>query len=129
MVNEERSDEGRAASERRGNGCGKGMLFLVLTVLISLPFLAYFAGSKVKRGVIEVIEAAKAPVEPEIVVKEVAVEREKIVKVEVPASPEPLPSKYISRRTIDTAQMYNGLQVRSELEMVEGVQCDDGTGG
>lgn len=62
--------------------------------------------------------------DPEIVVEV----REKIVEVEVeveklvpgPAVTPPLPSKWVPRKEIDTATLYNGLVTRASLEEVEG---------
>ncbi|MEM8953465.1 MAG: glycoside hydrolase family 75 protein [Verrucomicrobiota bacterium] len=111
--------------DRSGRASGRVFLFVVLLGLMLVPVVAYFsgAGGKIKRGVIDVIEAAKEKPEPvkEIVVKEVEVE--KIVEVEVEAPPEPLPSRHVGRQTIDTASLWNGLQVRSESNVEEGARA------
>ena len=89
---------------------------------MALPGLVYFfpgIAGKVKRGLLEIIAAAKeqpAPVTKTVEkIVEVPVEVEKIV--EVPAPPPPLPSDYVTRRTIDTAKLYNGFQLKSILDV------------
>ena len=87
-----------------------------------VPVIVYFTGAagKLKRGTLELIDAMKEVPEPvtNTVEKIVEVEVDRIV--EVPAPPPPAPSEYVARRTIDTAQLYNGFQVKSVMEVKEG---------
>lgn len=70
----------------------------------------------------KVVELLREIRKPEIVEVEVEkivekeVVKEKIVEVE---KNEPLPSSYLSRKTIDTVKLWNGLNVRSELQTLE----------
>lgn len=107
----------------KGSGCSRILLFLILCSLMILPVLVYLfprTFGSVKRGVLEIIAATKE--QPATITKTVEkiveVEVEKIV--EVPGPPPPLPSEYVARRTIDTAELYNGLLLRSVLDTQEG---------
>ena len=113
------------------SGCLKLMLLglacvALLIVGVILLIDSTNSGDKVKKGVVEVIESARgsgnAPSgQPEIVEKVVEkvveVEVEKIVEVE---KKEPLPSRFVERRTVDTAELWNGLTVESAVETREG---------
>lgn len=103
-------------------GCAPLFFFLIVVGLLASPLIIYFSGSagKVKRGLIEIVEAFKRPSEPEYVEVERIVEKEKIVEKEVPAPPEPPPSRFVPYKKIDTAELYNGLDVRSVLETKQG---------
>ncbi|MFV1995975.1 MAG: hypothetical protein ACC661_11125, partial [Verrucomicrobiales bacterium] len=105
---------------REVGGCSRALLFFMLFGLMSLPVVFYFTGGagKVKRGVIEIIEATRE--QPDQVTRFVT---EKVVVekiVEVPAPPEPLPDDYVERKVIDTAELYSGLQLRSVLDVKKG---------
>jgi hypothetical protein len=100
---------------------GSAVLFVVLLVLL-IDFTN--TGEKVKKGLAEAVasglEPAQAPVaEPQVIerVVEKVVEVPKIVEVE---KKEPLPSRYVDRRAIDTVELWNGLSVSSEVKTQEG---------
>ena len=113
------------------SGCLKLMLLglacvALLIVGVILLIDSTNSGDKVKKGVVEVIDAARGsgdapPGQPEIVEKVVEkvveVEVEKIVEVE---KKEPLPSRFVERRKVDTAELWNGLTVESAVETREG---------
>jgi len=84
----------------------------LLLVVVGLAIL--FKRGKGERGVPETTEPEVKVVER---VVEKVVEVEKIVEVE---KKEPLPSRYVDRRTIDTVKLWNGLEVRSVVETEEG---------
>lgn len=113
---------GQGGRRHSRGGCGKTLLFVVLCGFMALPLIGYYTGAlgDLKRGAIEIIDAIKEDPEPvtRTVEKIVEVEVEKIV--EVPQPPPPAPSKFIARRAIDTAELYNGFHVKSVMELSEG---------
>jgi hypothetical protein len=102
----------------------KFLFFAVLFVALLLPFTP-FAG-KIKRGMEQLIESARATkeriVEKEVtrdVVKEVPVTKEVIKEVIKEVQP-PLPDKYIPRKEVDVAKLFNGITVKTNLITEEG---------
>ncbi|QIF00535.1 glycoside hydrolase family 75 protein [Roseimicrobium sp. ORNL1] len=100
------------------------VLGIILLALI-LPFTPY--AGRVKRGLERIVDKAKESkvifqekkvIEEKTVVKDKIVEKEKIV--EVPAPPPPLPSKFIPRKEVDVATLYNGLTIQTKLDAQEG---------
>jgi len=102
------------------------MLIIIATGLV-LPFTP-FAG-KIKRGIEDIVKSARQPVQPEVIVREVSKEvpqevvrevvKEVIKEVEVPVQP-PLPSKYIDRKDVDVASLFNGITVKTNLITEQG---------
>lgn len=101
---------------------------LVLTIIATglvLPFTP-FAG-RIKRGLQDIVRTARGSAEPQIITREVVREVPKevvkeIVKEvvrEVPSSP-PLPSKYIDRKEVDVASLFNGITVKTNLVTEQG---------
>lgn len=127
------SESSSTASGGKGKSLGGGCLKLiaicigsVVLLIVAVVLLIDFtdSGDRVKKGVVEVVEAARGPGEPgdpEVVVKEVEVEKvvevEKIVEVE---KKDPLPTRYVDRRTVDTVELWNGLNVTSAVQTVQG---------
>lgn len=112
----------RGRPPRRDGVWGKLLLLAMLTALFILPFTG--AGRRLKQGAIDVIRAAKEPVivvekaEPVVVEKEKIVEREKIVYRDPP--PEPEPDRFVSKRNVDIAELFNGIKIKTELETEPG---------
>ena len=112
------------------SGCtgslAKLVFFSVLLVLLLLPFTP-IAG-KIKRGIQELIESARATKEKaRVVTREVTrdvvkeVPKEIIKEVEVIKEvPPPLPDKFIPRKEVDVATLYNGIQIKTDLITEEG---------
>jgi len=101
------------------------LLFLLIfaTVLI-LPFTP-FAG-KIKRGLQDLIESTRGTKErvitrdvPRDVIKEVPVVKEVTKEVIKEVHP-PLPEKYIPRKDIDIATLFNGITVKTKLLTEQG---------
>ncbi len=110
-------------------------LLIILTGLL-LPFTP-FAG-KIKRGIQDIVESARSTKErivtrdvPRDVIKEVEVpvtrdvikevtkEVEVVREVQVQVQP-PLPDKYIARKDIDVASLFNGITVKTKLITEDG---------
>lgn len=102
-------------------------LLILLTGLL-LPFTP-FAG-KIKRAIQEIVESARSTKERVItrdvprdvirdVVREVPVTKEVTREVVREVQP-PLPDKYIARKDIDVATLYNGITVKTKLITEEG---------
>ncbi|MCB1235256.1 MAG: hypothetical protein KDM91_09315 [Verrucomicrobiae bacterium] len=123
-----------------GGGCAKLLVLMTACgvmsiVLIYLVIDMTNSGEKAKNTALELIRAAREPApapsptpapvpdaEPRIV--ERVVEKEKIVKVEVPVEVKaPLPSRFVPARTIDTTELWTGLNVRSTLTTAEGAHA------
>jgi hypothetical protein len=115
--------------QRRGGCIGtvtKFLFFSVLLVALLLPFTP-FAG-KIKRGIQQIIESARSTKEriitrevPKEIVKEVPVTKEVIKEVEVVKEVlPPLPDKYIPRKDVDVATLFNGITVKTNLITEEG---------
>ena len=99
-----------AARPRRGLA-GKFLLLALLIGLFAIPFTG--AGRRLKKGAIEVIEAAKRP---RVVKEKEIVEREKEKIVYRDPPPAPLPDKFVPARQVDVAEMWNGIQIQSEVQ-------------
>jgi hypothetical protein len=99
------------------------VFFTTLLLALVLPFTPY--AGKIKRSLIEIVEKARSgKVVVRDVTKEVPVYKEKtvekIVEVEVPAPPPPLPSKFVARKEVDAATLFNGLTIQTTLQTEEG---------
>lgn len=99
------------------------LAFILLTALL-LPFTP-FAG-KIKRGIQEIIESSRKTREriitrevPRDVIKEVPVVKEVTKEIIREVQP-PLPEKYIPRKDIDVATLFNGLTVKTNLLTEQG---------
>ncbi|HEY1051811.1 MAG TPA: glycoside hydrolase family 75 protein [Prosthecobacter sp.] len=106
-------------------------LLILLTALL-LPFTP-FAG-KIKRAIQEIVESARTTKERVVtrdvprdvvrdVVREVPVTKEvlrEVTKEVVREVQPPLPDKYIPRKDIDVATLYNGITVKTKLITEEG---------
>jgi hypothetical protein len=94
---------------------------LVLTMALILPFTP-FAG-RIRRAIEDIVKSAR---EPRIITREIPVEHtvEKLVEVvrtvEVEAPPPPLPSKFIPRKEVDVASLFNGVTVKTNVSTEEG---------
>lgn len=117
--------------QKRGPGFfGKLMRVLVMLAVLALlvlPFTPY--AGKIKRALNDLVDKARSSKvvyrDKEVTVtKEVPrdVTREVIKEVvkEVPAPPPPLPSKFIPRKEVDVATLYNGITIQTQLESAEG---------
>lgn len=119
------------ARKSRG-GCissaAKLVFFTALFVALILPFTP-FAG-RIKRGIQEIIETARSTreriVREEVVrdvvkevIKEVPVTKEVIKEVIKEVQP-PLPDKFIPRKDVDVATLYNGITIKTKLITEEG---------
>lgn len=105
------------------------VFLVVIALMLVLPFTP-FAG-RIKRGLKDLIEAARAEHTkvvtrdvPREVVKTIEVPKEvvkEVVKtVEVPAPPPPLPEKYVPRKEVDVASLYNGITIKTNLMTEQG---------
>lgn len=134
MTNDKKP-EPKARSQRRSASTGPGFLaatsriILLLTLLAAmiLPFTPY--AGKIKKLIGEYVEKSretkviyrdvpKTVVEEKTVIQEKTVLKEKIV--EVPAPPPPLPSKFVPRKEMDVATLYNGITIQTKLDTQEG---------
>ena len=96
----------------------------VALLLIAVGLLFTPIPKKIYRGLDRLIEKSKstsgsnseggAP-EPEVVIKEVEKEVVKIVEVR-----DPLPAKFVNYKSIDTAKLWSGIDVNSEMAVKEG---------
>lgn len=113
---------------------GKLALFLILCGAMMLPGLVYFFGdgdsgkmtpedSAMLETVSEIEKQQEAPADPVVVEKIVERVVEKIIKMPVPTKAEPMPNKYVDYKKIDTAKLYNGFEIRSELETEQGTRA------
>lgn len=96
-------------------GSFAGLLFLaiILTGLL-LPFTP-FAG-KMKRGIQDILESARGTKE-RIITREVPRE---VIKEVIKEIQPPLPEKYIPRKAIDIATLFNGITVKTNLLTEQG---------
>lgn len=99
------------------------LLLIILTGLI-LPFTP-FAG-KIKKGIQDIVESARKTKERVItrdvmrdVIKEVPVVKEVTKEIIKEVQP-PLPEKYIPRKDIDVASLFNGITVKTNLLTEQG---------
>lgn len=100
-------------------------ILVIIALLLVLPFTP-FAG-KIKRGIKEILAARSG--KPEVIIKEVDRPVEKRVEVpreivrevvkEVPVQ-EPLPERYIPRKEVDVATLYNGITIQTKLQTEQG---------
>lgn len=115
---------------RRRGFFGNLIRFIFVTTLLValiLPFTPY--AGKIKRSLIELVEKARSSkVVEKNVTKEVPVYTEKTIVqekiVEVPAPPPPLPSKFIPRKEVDAATLYNGITIQTTLDTQEGTYAN-----
>ncbi|MFK5923632.1 MAG: glycoside hydrolase family 75 protein [Verrucomicrobiota bacterium] len=127
------SGTGKSKSKRQSRGltAGRILLFVVLLAVVSAPGMVYFFGggevgkmkpedSAMVEAVSEVEKEQEGTADPVVVEKIVERVVEKIIRVPVEAEPEPMPSKFVAYKKIDTAQLYNGIEIRSELQTEEG---------
>jgi len=128
MSSEDMNEKPKVRRER----FGRLLLFLILCGVMVLPVIVYFFGwgdagkmkpedSAMVKAVSEVEKESDGAADP--VVMERIVERvvEKIVKVPVEPEPEAMPTEFVAAKTIDTAKLYNGFEIRSELETQQGL--------
>ncbi len=105
---------------------GRVLLLLIILTGLLLPFTPY--AGKLKRGIEAIIAAARGGSErivtrdvPREVIKEVPVTKEVIKQVEVIREVQPpLPEKYIPRKEVDVASLFNGITVKTKLLTEEG---------
>lgn len=113
---------------------GRLLLFLILCGAMMLPGIVYFFGwgdagkmkpedSAMVEAVSEVEKESEGPADPVVVEKIVERVVEKIVKVPVEREPEVMPTEFVAAKTIDTAKLYNGFEIRSELETQLGLSA------
>ncbi|MBK8092915.1 MAG: glycoside hydrolase family 75 protein [Verrucomicrobiaceae bacterium] len=120
-----------AALRQQKGGCGgsfaKLVFFTCLLFLLLLPFTP-FAG-QIKRGIQDIIRTARDTPErvitkeiikevPKEIIKEV-VKQVEVVK-EVAVGAEPLPDKFIPRKEVDVAKLFNGITIKTDLITEEG---------
>jgi hypothetical protein len=109
--------------QRQKRGCFSSLirLLFLLTLLIALvlPFTP-FAG-KIKKGIQDIVASARSTKERIVtrdvmrdVIKEVPVVKEVTKEVIREVQP-PLPEKYIPRKDIDVATLFNGITVKTNL--------------
>ncbi len=114
--------------ERQKRGCFSSLirLLFLLTLLIALvlPFTP-FAG-KIKKGIQDIVASARSTKERIItrdvmrdVIKEVPVVKEVTKEVIREVQP-PLPDKYVPRKDIDVATLFNGITVKTNLITEQG---------
>jgi hypothetical protein len=99
------------------------LLLIILTGLL-LPFTPF--ASKIKRGIQDIVESARTTKERIItrdvmrdVIKEVPVVKEVTKEIIREVQP-PLPDKYIPRKDIDVATLFNGITVKTNLLTEQG---------
>lgn len=115
---------------RPKRGCFGSLLrlvfLLILLAALLLPFTPY--AGKAKRALQEIIESARTTKERIItrevpvtrdVIREVPVTREVVKEVLREVQP-PLPEKYIPRKEIDVASLFNGITVKTKLITEDG---------
>jgi hypothetical protein len=116
----------RPAPPQRGCiGSFVRLLFaLILLTALLLPFTPF--ASKIKRGIQDIVESARTTKERIItrdvmrdVIKEVPVVKEVTKEIIREVQP-PLPDKYIPRKDIDVATLFNGITVKTNLLTEQG---------
>jgi hypothetical protein len=93
---------------------------LILFTALLLPFTP-FAG-KIKKGIQNIVKSARGPKDRVItrdVIKEVPVVRE-VTKEVIKEIQPPLPEKFIPRKDIDVASLFNGVTVKTKLLTEQG---------
>jgi len=114
---EEREYESQWRTPPRRNRFGwirHAVMLLALLALLVIPFTPF--ASRIKSTVGEWIERSRTT---RVIVKEVPKEVVREVIREVPKI-EPLPSKFIPRKDVDVASLYNGITIETKLETSEG---------
>ena len=99
-------------------GCLKLGILMALCLFFFIV-LIYLLVDLNRGTVVALIREIRKPEVVEVEVEKIVekeVVKEKIVEVE---KKEPLPSRYLSRKTIDTVKLWNGLNVESELQTLE----------
>ncbi len=129
------SESGVGKSKRKERSraltAGRIGLFLVLLIVVMLPGMVYFFGggevgkmtpedSLVVETVSAVEKEQRGTADPVVVERIVERVVEKIIRVPVEAKSASMPSKFVGYKSIDTAKLYNGFHIRSEVETVEG---------
>jgi hypothetical protein len=121
---------GSPPPQRPKRGCFASVLRLLfllsLLIGLSLPFTP-FAG-KIKQAIQDIVDSARTTKErivtrdvPRDVIKEVPVVREVTKEVEVIREVQPaLPTKFIPRKDIDVATLFNGITVKTNLLTEQG---------
>jgi len=128
--------QGRSHPSPVSNALGNIVLVIILLCLISIPILVWFTDttSRLKRNLLELGEAYRG--EPQVIerVVEKTVEVPIIVETDpseataepaapVEAAPEPPAEIQVSmlpRKEYDVAQLFNGLSIRTTLDLQEG---------
>ncbi len=114
--------------QRRKRGCFGSlirMLFLLSLIIgLTLPFTPY--AGRIKKAIQDIVASARSTKERIItrdvmrdVIKEVPVVKEVTKEVIREVQP-PLPEKYIPRKEIDVATLFNGITVKTNLITEEG---------
>mgnify|MGYP000673871564 CR=1 FL=1 len=114
--------------QRQKRGCFGSLIrllfLLILLIALVLPFTP-FAG-KIKKAIQDIVASARSTKERIVtrdvmrdVIKEVPVVKEVTKEVIREVQP-PLPEKYIPRKDIDVATLFNGLTVKTNLITEEG---------
>lgn len=105
-------------------------LLFVLSLLIglTLPFTPY--AGKIKKGIQDIVASARSTKERIVtrdvmrdVIKEIPVVKEvtkEVTKEVIREVQPPLPDKYIARKDIDVATLFNGITVKTKLVTEEG---------
>lgn len=101
------------------------LLLLIIATVLILPFTPY--AGKIQRGLKDIVSGTRDATEriitkDRVVTKEVPVTKEVIKEVikEVPAPPPPLPDKFIPRKEVDIATLFNGITVKTDLFTEQG---------
>jgi glycosyl hydrolase group 75 (putative chitosanase) len=89
------------------------LLMLIVLAMLVIPFTPL--ASKIKESLTDLIERSR---KDRIVVQEKSVLKEVIHMV--PAPPPPLPSKFVPRKDVDVATLFNGITIETHLETTEG---------
>jgi hypothetical protein len=93
------------------------LFLLVLALGLILPFTPF--ASKIRRAIEGIVNSAG---KTKIITREVPVEKtvEVVRTVEVEAPPPPLPSKFIPRKDVDIASLFNGVTIKTNVSTEEG---------
>ena len=101
------------------------LLLLIIAGMMILPFTP-IAG-RIKRGIKEIVNSAKETKErvvnkETVITKEIPVTKEVVKEVikEVPSPPPDLPEKYVPRKSVDIASLYNGITIKTDLLTEQG---------
>lgn len=126
--NETPQAQSQPAAPRRKAGCFSTLVrFVFLLTLLTgllLPFTPY--AGKIKRGIQDIVASASQGKERIIsrdVIKEIPVTKEvlkEVTKEVVREVQPPLPDKFIARKDIDVATLFNGITVKTKLITEDG---------